>query len=92
LPRKQWLFGSLAGAFLTLLGAVTITVYFFIGQHLRKVLSLVPYALIAYSTSALFLLIYSLALGYPLTGYPSMVRFSVSAASDIDFGTSLIYH
>lgn len=62
---------ALFGDILALLGAVTITVYFFIGQHLRKVLSLVPYALIAYSTSALFLLGYSLALGYPLTGYPS---------------------
>lgn len=62
---------ALFGDILALLGAATITVYFFIGQHLRKVLSLVPYVLIAYSTSALFLLGYSLALGYPLTGYPA---------------------
>ncbi|SFC37603.1 DMT family transporter [Clostridium uliginosum] len=62
---------ALFGDILALLGAVTITVYFFIGQHLRKDLSLVVYALIGYSTSALFLLGYSLALGYPLTGYPS---------------------
>lgn len=62
---------ALFGDILALLGAVTITIYFFIGQHLRKVLSLVPYVLVAYSTSALFLLIYSLALGYPLTGYPA---------------------
>jgi drug/metabolite transporter (DMT)-like permease len=61
---------ALFGDILALLGAVTITVYFFIGQHLRKVLSLIPYALIAYSTSALFLLVYSLALRYSLTGYP----------------------
>ena len=61
---------ALFGDILALLGAATITVYFFIGQHLRKVLSLVPYALIAYSSSALFLLVYSLVLGYPLTGYP----------------------
>ncbi|EKQ56770.1 MULTISPECIES: DMT family transporter [unclassified Clostridium] len=62
---------SIYGDALALLGAATITVYFFIGQHLRKHLSLVPYALIAYSSSALFLLIYSLILRYPLTGYPS---------------------
>lgn len=62
---------ALFGDILALLGAVTITIYFFIGQHLRKVLSLIPYALIAYSTSSIFLLVYSLALGYPLTGYPS---------------------
>ncbi|MCY6485499.1 DMT family transporter [Clostridium aestuarii] len=62
---------ALFGDMLALLGAVTITVYFFIGQYLRKVLSLITYALIAYSTSALFLLGYSLILGYPLTGYPS---------------------
>ncbi len=62
---------ALFGDILALLGAATITVYFFIGQHLRKFLSLVPYALIAYSSSALFLLVYSLVLGYPLTGYPT---------------------
>ncbi|HEX9026885.1 MAG TPA: DMT family transporter [Clostridium sp.] len=62
---------ALFGDILALLGAATITVYFFIGQHLRKVLSLIPYALIAYSSSALFLLVYSLVLGYPLTGYPT---------------------
>jgi drug/metabolite transporter (DMT)-like permease len=62
---------ALFGDILALLGAATITIYFFIGQHLRKTLSLVPYALIAYSTSTLFLLVYSLTLGYSLTGYPS---------------------
>lgn len=62
---------ALFGDILALLGAIAITVYFFIGQYLRKNLSLILYVLIVYSTSALFLLGYSLALGYPLTGYPS---------------------
>ena len=62
---------AIFGDTLALIAAGAITVYFFIGQHLRKTLSLIPYALIAYSSSALFLLLYSLSLGYSLTGYPS---------------------
>lgn len=63
---------ALLGDFLSLIAAGAITVYFFIGQHLRKALSLVPYALTAYSASTLFLLIYSLFRGYSLSGYSSL--------------------
>lgn len=79
------------GDILALLGAATITVYFFIGQYLRKLLSLIPYALIAYSSSALLLLIYSFALGYPLKGYPLsdwMCFFGLAFVSTI-FGQTI---
>jgi len=82
---------AVLGDVLALLGAATITVYFFIGQHLRKLLSLIPYALIAYSSSALLLLIYSFALGYPLKGYPSsdwMCFFGLAFVSTI-FGQTI---
>ncbi len=62
---------ALFGDVLALIAAGAITIYFLIGQELRKVLSLIPYVLIAYSSSTLFLLVYSLTLGYSLTGYPS---------------------
>ncbi len=62
---------ALFGDILALIAAGAITIYFLIGQELRKVLSLIPYVLIAYSSSTLFLLVYSLTLGYSLTGYPS---------------------
>lgn len=60
---------ALFGDMLALLGAATITIYFFIGQHLRKRLSLVTYALISYLSSSLFLFGYSLILKYPLMAY-----------------------
>ncbi|WP_026887106.1 DMT family transporter [Clostridium beijerinckii] len=63
---------ALTGDSLALIAAASITVYFFIGQYLRKNLSLIVYALIAYSSSTLFLLAYSLFCRYPLVGYPSV--------------------
>lgn len=62
---------ALLGDSLALIAAGAITVYFLIGQKLRKTLSLIPYVLIAYSSSTLFLLAYSITLGYSLIGYPS---------------------
>jgi len=62
---------ALFGDMLALLGAAAITAYFLIGQHLRKNLSLVPYAFVCYFTSTLFLFGYSLVLQLPLTGYSS---------------------
>lgn len=60
---------ALFGDLLALLGAVTVTGYFFIGQTLRKSLSLFPYAFLGYASSTLFLLVYSLLLDYPLGGF-----------------------
>jgi len=61
---------ALIGDILALLGAATITIYFLIGQHLRKSLSLITYVFICYLSSSVFLLGYSITLKYPLIGYP----------------------
>jgi drug/metabolite transporter (DMT)-like permease len=62
---------ALFGDILALLGAAAITAYFLIAQNLRKHLTLVPYAVIVYLTSSLFLLVYCLVVQVPLRGYPS---------------------
>ncbi|MBO1627614.1 DMT family transporter [Bacillus arachidis] len=46
---------ALFGDILAFIAAGIITAYFFIGQHIRKQLSLVPYSVISYGSSALFL-------------------------------------
>lgn len=61
---------ALIGDVLALLAAAIITMYFLIGQHLRKKLSLITYVFICYLSSSLFLLGYSIILKYPLIGYP----------------------
>jgi drug/metabolite transporter (DMT)-like permease len=62
---------ALFGDMLALLGAAAITAFFLTGQYVRKSLSLIPYALLAYAASSIFLLGYSYILKYPLTGYSS---------------------
>jgi drug/metabolite transporter (DMT)-like permease len=61
---------ALLGDVLALLGAGTITMYFLIGQHLRKRLSLITYVFICYLSSSLFLFTYSIVLKYSLIDYP----------------------
>src|SRR5690625_4245189 len=60
---------ALLGDILALLGAVTVTAYFLLGQRLRRRLSLLPYTFIVYSISAITLLIYNLLLRNDFTGY-----------------------
>ncbi|MCI1693066.1 DMT family transporter [Aneurinibacillus aneurinilyticus] len=50
---------ALFGDILAFVAAGVITAYFFVGQHVRKMLSLVPYSIIGYASSALFLSILS---------------------------------
>lgn len=54
---------ALLGDILALLGAITVTVYFLLGQKLRRSLSLMTYTFIVYSSSTLTLLIYNVILG-----------------------------
>ncbi|WP_431026838.1 DMT family transporter [Lysinibacillus sp. LZ02] len=49
---------ALFGDILAFIAAGVITAYFFIGQHVRKSLSLIPYSIIGYTSSALFLSIF----------------------------------
>lgn len=60
---------ALLGDCLALLGAAVITAYFLIGQHVRKAISLSVYTFIVYLASSVFLIVYCVALQYPLTGY-----------------------
>ncbi|MBA2176788.1 EamA family transporter [Halobacillus locisalis] len=60
---------ALIGDLLALLGAAMVTGYFLLGQNLRKRLSLMTYTFIAYGIASITLLVYNLALQYPLTGY-----------------------
>ena len=46
---------ALYGDILALIAAGIITAYFFISQHVRKDLSLIPYSVISYGSSAGFL-------------------------------------
>ncbi|MFD0960211.1 DMT family transporter [Paenibacillus chungangensis] len=62
---------ALFGDLLALMGAAVVTVYFMIGQSVRKELELFPYTFIVYAASALYLLVYCLATGEALTGYES---------------------
>lgn len=50
---------ALYGDILAFMAAGIITAYFFISQHIRKDLSLVPYSLISYGSSACFLGIFA---------------------------------
>jgi drug/metabolite transporter (DMT)-like permease len=61
---------ALFGDILALLGAGAITAYFLIGQHVRKTLPLVPYALLAYCSSSILLLLFCILMKKPLSGFP----------------------
>lgn len=60
---------ALLGDVLALLGAVTVTAYFLLGQRLRRSLSLIAYTFIVYSISAIALLIYNIVLQNNFIGY-----------------------
>jgi drug/metabolite transporter (DMT)-like permease len=65
------------GGLLSLIGAVAMAVYLIIGRNLqrddprgkREKLSVIPYIWLVYGTAGLILLVWSLAIGIPLTGY-----------------------
>ena len=60
---------ALFGDFLAFLAAGVISIYFFIGQAVRKDLSAVPYSVISYSSSSVFLALYALMLHNSFMGY-----------------------
>ncbi|MBN8237096.1 EamA family transporter [Halobacillus kuroshimensis] len=82
---------ALAGDILALLGAVTVTGYFLLGQSLRQRLSLLTYTLIAYGMAAVTLGLYNLAVGTAFTGYSGEQWFIFLALAVIPtfFGHSL---
>lgn len=77
---NQALFGDL----LAFMAAGIITIYFFIGQYLRKNLSVVPYSMLGYASSALFLAIYAFSqrvsfLHYPIKTWQTFVGLAFVA-------------
>src|SRR5690625_4346855 len=60
---------ALFGDILALLGAVTVTGYFLLGQRLRRSLSLTTYTFIVYGISSLTLFLYNLFLGNNFVSY-----------------------
>lgn len=60
---------ALLGDILALLGAVTVTGYFLLGQQLRRNLSLMTYTFIVYGISSLTMLIYNVVIGNNLFHY-----------------------
>ncbi|MDQ7094646.1 DMT family transporter [Desulfosporosinus sp. PR] len=61
---------ALGGDFLAFIAAGIITAYFFIGQHMRKQLPVVPYSILGYTGGAFFLAIYALSQQVSFTVYP----------------------
>lgn len=61
---------ALFGDILALSAAGVISLYFLIGQLVRKDIGAVAYSVPGYFSSACFLMIYTLAKGDPLLGYP----------------------
>lgn len=62
---------ALFGDILAILGAMMMTAYFLLGQHVRKRLSLMTYTFIVYGVSTITLIIYNILLQHSFTGYPT---------------------
>ncbi|WP_341357627.1 DMT family transporter [Rossellomorea sp. y25] len=62
---------ALFGDILAFIAAGVITAYFFVGQHIRKKLSLIPYTIIGYASSSLFLWIFALTQDVSFRDYSS---------------------
>jgi drug/metabolite transporter (DMT)-like permease len=79
---------NLVGDLLSLVGAVALGIYILAGRRLRQSLDLVSYVTPVYATSAAVLAVGSLAMGVPLTGYPSgeMFLFFAIALVPMIFG------
>lgn len=60
---------ALFGDLLAILGAVMVTGYWLVGQHMRKSVSLMVYTYVVYGISSATLFVYNVAGGVSLTGY-----------------------
>lgn len=60
---------ALFGDILAFIAAGIITAYFFIGQHMRKRLSLIPYSVISYGSSTLLLGVFAFSQETPFFNY-----------------------
>ncbi|MDQ0243193.1 drug/metabolite transporter (DMT)-like permease [Bacillus fengqiuensis] len=67
---------ALFGDILAFIAAGIITSYFFIGQHVRKRLSLIPYSIISYASSALFLSMFAFSQQTSFVNYSTQTWLS----------------
>jgi len=67
---------ALFGDILAFIAAGLITAYFFIGQHVRRRLSLIPYAVIGYGSSTLLLGVFAFSQQTPFFNYSSQTWWS----------------
>lgn len=67
---------ALFGDILAFIAAGVITAYFFVGQHVRKNLSLVPYSIMGYASSALFLSFYAFSQHVSFVNYSEQAWWS----------------
>ena len=65
----------LLGDTLALLGAIMVSGYLMVGSHLREEMDVLSYTSVVYSFSAVLLLVTSLCLGIPFTGYKASSYF-----------------
>lgn len=68
---------ALYGDILAFIAAGIITAYFFIGQSVRKDLSLVPYSIIGYGSSSIFLAVYALFMQESFFDYSASTWWSL---------------
>ncbi len=72
---------ALWGDFLALMGAIMGSAYLLTGSKVRERLDILTYITIVFTTSALFLLVTSLVMGVPFTGYrPASYMYMVLLA------------
>jgi drug/metabolite transporter (DMT)-like permease len=62
---------AIFGDALAFIAAGVITAYFFIGQHMRMKLSIIPYSILGYTSGSLFLGIYALSQRESFIDYPT---------------------
>ncbi|CDQ40918.1 MULTISPECIES: DMT family transporter [Virgibacillus] len=62
---------ALFGDILALLGAITVTAYFLLGQQVRRNLSLMTYTFVVYGVSSITLIVYNLLLSNAFFNYPA---------------------
>lgn len=86
--KNQELYGDI----LAFISAIIMTFYFFIGQHLRKKISVVSYSTLGYFTSTIILFIYSISKSYSFTNYnfETIISFILIAIISTIFGQMVL--
>jgi len=80
---------AVRGDLLALGGGLAVAVYFLIGRHLRRTVTLLDYVAITYGTAAVLVLATCLAIGTPLAGFP---RATYLALALLAVGPQMIGH